>query len=368
MNVSENKQHRICIVSEQLAGGGAERCSAVLSQFFVANNCSVHHIIVIDKVEYEYSGELLNLGKLKGVEFNWSDRMLRFKVLHRFFRKNKFDFIIDTRVVNRQLQEYFITKFVYNAPLISMVHSFMTELYFPKNKYLAKTIFSKAKKIIAVSDAITDKIKREYYYNQVQTIYNPIDSIYIEKQSKEDLKLDYNFVVAVGNMNTNVKQFDQLIDCYSKSDLPKLGIKLVILGEGSLKNEYINQVKKIKLEDKIIFNGKTANPFPYYKNAIFTLLTSKNEGFPTVLLESLVCETPVIAYDCQSGPNEIIANNENGILVENQNQQKMIAAINEMVSNKNLYLHCKKNAKTSVEKFSIQNVGNQWLQLFNSLK
>ena len=81
----------------------------------------------------------------------------------------------------------------------------------------------------------------------------------------------------------------------------------------------------------------------------------------------MACETPVISFDCQSGPSEIIINNENGILVENQNKEKMIVAMNEMISNKKLYLHCKNHAKSSVEKFSIENIGNQWLQLFNSL-
>ena len=142
---------------------------------------------------------------------------------------------------------------------------------------------------------------------------------------------------------------------------------MIILGEGDLISEYGKQVLSLNLENKIIFKGKIENPFPYYKKATFTVLTSKNEGFPTVLLESLACETPVVSFDCQSGPNEIIINNENGILVENQNKEKMIVAMNEMISNKKLYLHCKNNAKSSVEKFSIQNIGNQWLQLFNSL-
>lgn len=367
MNVSENKQHRICIVSEQLAGGGAERCSAILSQFFENNNCAVHHVIVIDKIEYDFAGKVLNLGKLKSDHFNLSDRISRFKVLYQFFRKNKFDFIIDTRVRNRQWQEFFITKFIYNAPLIVMVHSYMIDLYFPKNQYLAKLIFSKSKKIITVSNDIRDKITSQYHYNQVQTIYNPIDIDYIHEQSEKVINLDSKYILAVGNMNTNVKQFDHLIDCYSKSDLPQLGYKLIILGEGLLKKSLIDSVKGLKLEDKIILEGKIENPFPYYKNAYFTVLTSKNEGFPTILLESLACQTPVIAYNCQSGPSEIIINNENGILVENQNKQKMIEAMNEMIYNKKLYLHCKANTKNSVEKFNMNTIGNTWLQLFNSL-
>ncbi|GEC79820.1 glycosyltransferase [Flavobacterium aquatile] len=367
MSVTAKKSFRICIVSEQLAGGGAERCSAILSQFFVANNCDVHHVIVIDRVEYEFAGEILNLGKLKKGGFNLFDRIHRLKILNRFFKQNQFDFIIETRVINKQWQEYFITKFVYNAPVIKMVHSFMTNLYFPKTTFLAKSIYSNAKKIVTVSKAIETKVIEKYSYYQVQTIYNPIDFEFIKKQSQYPIDVDFDYILAVGNMNNDVKQFDKLIDCYSKSDLPNSNYKLLIIGEGNLKLEYEKQVLSLNLQDKIIFKGKIENPFPFYLKAIFTILTSKNEGFPTVLLESLACETPVISFDCKSGPNEIISNNENGILVENQNKEKMIVAMNEMISDKKLYLHCKNNAKSSVEKFSIENIGNQWLQLLNSL-
>lgn len=357
---------RICIVSEQLAVGGAERCSALLSQFFEKNNCRVHHVIVIDKVMYDYSGELLNLGKLKGNSiFN---KINRLKVFYRFFKNNTFDFIIDTRVIHKQWQEYFIAKYIFNAPSIKMVHSFMLDLYFSKMKSLGKIIYSDFFKIVAVSNEINNEITKEYHYKTVQTIYNPLDFEVINSLANENTVSEKDYILAVGSMNNNFKQFDILLNCYSKSSLPKNNINLIILGDGKLKHELISLCKTLNISNNVIFKGFVSNPYQYYKNALCTVLTSKNEGFPTVLIESLACETPVVSFNCYSGPSEIITNYENGILVENQNQEKMIEAMNEIISNKSLYLHLKSNAKHSVEKFSIDKIGNQWLQLFNSMK
>ena len=363
---SSSEKYKICIVSDQLAGGGAERCSALLSQFFEKNDNTVHHVLVLDKIEYNYAGEVLNLGKLKKGDFNLGDRFNRFFTLYKFFRKNQFDFIIDTRAKNKQWQEFIITKFIYNAPSIFIVHSYLTKLYFPKWQFLAKYVYRNSYKIVAVSDKIKEKIRSEYHYNQVQTIYNPIDLESIEEQSNEALEVDFKYILAVGNMHIDVKQFDKLIAVYAKSELPSQNIKLVIIGEGILLSNLKQVAQDLNLDDKVIFKGSITNPFPYYKKALFTVLSSKNEGFPMVLLESLAFETPVVSYDCLSGPSEIITDRYNGLLVENQNEEQLTVALNEMVSNNELYLQCKNNAKSSVTKFALNTIGATWLQLFKS--
>lgn len=363
MNVSEKKQPRICIVSDQLATGGAERCAANLSIFFEKNNCKVHHVIVVDKIEYSFSGEVLNLGKLKNKTNGFFNRLKRFLVLKQFFKNNKFDYIIDFRVRSQQLQEFIIIKFIYNAPLIISIRSFMIDLYFPKNKLLANTIFSQAKKIITVSQAIENRISKEFSYSQLQTIYNPIDFDLISRLANEELNLDFEYVLAVGRMNDDVKQFDKLIEVYANSELPLNNIKLIFLGDGSNKEKYELQVFNNNLKGMIYFKGKVDNPFMYMKNAKFLLLSSKNEGFPNVILETLACGTPVVSFDCESGPNEIIINRENGLLVENQNFEAFKISINEMALNEELYNNCKANSKASVQQFSIDMIGRQWLEL-----
>ena len=67
--------------------------------------------------------------------------------------------------------------------------------------------------IITVSKALERKIKREYGYKNVTTIYNPIE----KKDDILHLDLDYQFIFGMGRMKTNIKQFDHLIKAYKKS-------------------------------------------------------------------------------------------------------------------------------------------------------
>lgn len=361
MNQNQER-HKICLITVTLSDGGAERCAATLSHFFTQHNCEVHNVVFAGEIVYDYSGELLHLGKLKDKNNSLFSRFQRFKVLKSYLKKHQFDYIIDFRVKRFYLQEFVLNNFIYGS-FIQTIHSRKLDSYLPKNKFLAQLLYRNCNKMVVVSKSIQAEVQKEYSFQNVIQIYNPIDVVNANSLAQESINVDYNYILAVGSMHKNVKQFDHLIECYANSILPKSNVKLIILGDGKLKENWMRLAKDLNQEENVQFLGSVSIPFPYYKKALFSVLTSKYEGMPMVLLESLSCGTPVVAYDCDSGPSEIIIDKHNGLLIENQNKKAMTEGLNAMIENKDLYLQCKTNAQNSTTSFDVKTIGNKWLQL-----
>jgi glycosyltransferase involved in cell wall biosynthesis len=353
------------LVTVTLSDGGAERCAATLSHFFVNQGFEVHHLVFSGKIKYDFSGELMHLAKHNSNK--WYSRICRFYVLRKYLVEHDFDFVIDFRVKSFFLQEFIIHNFLYKNH-IQTVHSNKLDTYIPKNKFLARLLYNKCKMIVSVSKGVEAKIVEEYQFKKTAQIYNPNDFNFINKLKEESIDFKGEFIVAAGSMNKNIKQFDHLIECYSKSELPKKNIKLLILGDGKLKLEMEELANSLGMKDFVIFKGNVQNPFSYFSKALFLVVTSKYEGLSMVLIESLSTGTPVISYNCESGPSEIINNFQNGLLVENQDKLAMIQALNNFFTDKILYLHCKKNSISSVVNFDIEKIGYQWVQLFKQIK
>jgi glycosyltransferase involved in cell wall biosynthesis len=365
--LNQNKKFKVALVTVSLSGGGAERVAASLSCFFEAQNIEIHHIVFAGEIVYNHKGKLLHLETLKDKNNSLYSRYKRFLSVYSYFKKEQFDYVVDFRVKEYFLQEIIVNYFVYKK-FIQTVHSNSIHLYLHRNKFLNKILYKNAQKVVAVSSIIKQKIEHYYQYNNIELLHNPIDFILINSLKNESLTVDYQYILSIGRMEDNVKQFDHLIESYANSILPSQQIKLVILGEGKLRPKWESLTSQYNLQEMIIFKGAVSNPFMYYKNALYTVMTSKYEGFPMVLLESLACETPVISYNFFSNSNEIIQHEHNGLLVENQNKVKITEALNRFHNDKVLYLRCKNNAQASVQQYSLEQIGAKWIQLFNELQ
>ncbi len=176
---------------------------------------------------------------------------------------------------------------------------------------------------------------------KVERLYNPFDFENIKKQSEnisltaeEQNLLNNKYMVAVSRL-VKQKGREDLIDIYSiLKNKYKIKEKLYILGDGPEKEALSKKIKELDLETDIFLIGQKDNPFIWMKNAEVFLHTSYGEGLPTVFLESMILGTPVISYDCPTGPKDILSNNEYGYLVETGNKQKFAFIVKTFLDNK----------------------------------
>ncbi|MDV5392411.1 glycosyltransferase [Shewanella xiamenensis] len=160
------------------------------------------------------------------------------------------------------------------------------------------------KKIITVSNGIADELRATSWLKpeSVQTIYNPFKIEEIRNKSKEfnaDIP-NKPYMIHVGRV-TRQKRHDILFQALK---LAPNAPDLVLLTNRPERARKIAQ--KYGVENRIITPGFQQNPFPWIANAELMLLSSDFEGFGLVIVESLICDTPVVSTDCPHGPSEIL--------------------------------------------------------------
>lgn len=198
-----------------------------------------------------------------------------------------------------------------------------------------------ATRVIAVSQGVKSFLVQRARVNprKISVIYYPIDTKTIFFQSKdpppdiiEKIKGDGSrYIVAAGRL-VHQKGFDLLIRAYSFSCLSAKGIQLVIIGEGEQKDYLAKLAFECNVGKNVILLGFVNNPYSVYAHAEVLVMSSRWEGFGNVLVEALATETPVISYDCPSGPREIISGLPSCKLVPCGNIAALAEAMNSFAS------------------------------------
>ena len=352
---------KIFLVIPSLARGGAERAAVRL-----AGELAKRHVVTLclyrNQIEYSPPPNVkLQVLNTEGLKFlsKIKNSFLRILYLRRMISKEKFDVFLSFM---GNLQPILTGKRV----IVSIRNN---PLYFPfsvKAQLYTAYHFSNVTKIVAVSKKIAAILRKKFFLENVIHIYNPIDLVEIQRFSEISREeLSFPYILSVGRLHSQ-KNFSLLIKAFARSKL-RDKYKLIILGEGPERKKLEKLVLELGMKGKIFLPGKVSNPYPFMRNARFFVLTSNYEGFPNVLLESLACGTPVIATNCDTGPDEIVEHGKNGLLVPVGNEEALVYAMEEFDQNKELYKRCKICARESVRRFDIKIIADQWESLFEEV-
>lgn len=187
---------------------------------------------------------------------------------------------------------------------------------------------------IACSNDVEQAYRSLFKTNQIKVIHNFIDDQKIIRLANEsiDFTMDSTYfnAITVARFHPQ-KSVDRLIDAFSIIHLNQPKTRLYIIGDGELRESLISKVNDLKLSDSISFLGMKSNPYPYIKMADMFILSSLYEGYPTIVIESLLSGTPVLSTHV-SGVKEQIIQDETGWVVSNTTEamaEKWLDLINE---------------------------------------
>ena len=377
---------KILVLHGHLSMGGEERVLLSVLRNLVELNYDVDLLItwnhkennlfeneIPKKVNYEFLFDSYN-GKNKLIKeiYRIRAKTTYLKKIEKKIKNEKYDIVID---YSSNLLKY--DNFDIKIPVFAWIHFSLTfgeKLTFEKIKKYKKQ-YKKYSKIFAIT-----RVMKEEFINKVgidekkvELVYNPIDLKLIEKKAENIEKkyenyLKQDYFLQVSRL-TQQKQPEHLVDIYYKLKQAGIKEKLYFIGDGEKKEIIKQKIKEYNLENDIILLGQIENPYPFFKNAKLFVHTAKYEGLPTVLLESLALGTPVVSYDCPTGPRDILGkNSEYGELISLNDKDMFVEKVLELMNSKEKYEKYKKLSLIRANDFSMENNKVKLKELIENIK
>lgn len=361
-NLMSNK--KIIFFISSLNGGGAEGVCINLANALSKRGWNIK-IVILNLKNAEYKNRIEDSVEL--ISLNVSNSRYAFLKMRKLLIDNNiqkvvaFDYIMTILLVlirvTLKSKFYIIMR---NINTLSQKKN-MKKTFKQKIVYsLLNKIFYKVDYIVNQCNAMKKDLLSLHSLNpkNVGVIYNPVNKkIEDVSTNSSDIKKE-DFFLCVGRLEKQ-KSFEYAIKAFANISTSYPNFRLKIVGKGSLET-YLKKIAiECGIESKIDFEGFQQDVIPYYQKAKATILTSVYEGFPNVLIESITLGTPVVSFNCPSGPNEIIEEGVNGYLVEYQNVNDLTSKMLKVIENK----FDSKVVLSTSKKYSTENIITKWENL-----
>lgn len=358
MNTSKRKT--LAIVISSLRMGGAERVASILA------NALAHQyrilLFVWSAEEKFYPLDLeIKVKVITTKKCGILGNLMRIFLLWRAFKSERVDlsigFIHQTNILT------ILASKMARIPCIATEHSIFDALeskFWRLGRALTYPLAN------CVTTLTRQDLKHYHFVKNICVLPNPVE---IDKDlgtpsQQKFIESCKPYILSAGRMIAS-KGFGELLEAFRIFSAKFPQYTLLLAGDGIQREALEIQAAGLKCK----FLGKVKSLAPYYASAEFFALASHREALSNVLIESLLCGTPVVSYNCPYGPKEIILSDsakQNGILVEMNEKriESLAAAFVTMSQNREDYA---KNASEIRECFAREIVLEKWQRLICQL-
>ena len=181
-------------------------------------------------------------------------------------------------------------------------------------------------------------------------------------------KLDAKVVISAGRL-ARQKGYDRLLPVWARVAAQRPDWRLEIYGAGppEIEEPLKKQVVELGIQDSAHLMGRTSELFERMAESSLYVMTSRREGLPMVLLEAMGVGLPVIAYDCPTGPRDVITDGVDGYVVPNGDEQALEARMLELMDDPDARVRLATAARRTAADYDVARLAERWENLFTEL-
>lgn len=273
-----------------------------------------------------------------------------------------------------------------------------------RKRFLIPYLYNRAHRVVAVSEGIAHELRTVCGVKSAVSIPNFFDLPNIRQQAAEappagwqQLLSEHPVLVTSGRLHEQKKQAD-LLSIFRETLNQRPGLKLLVLGDGPLRESLLEKAAALKLRTHSVWSGQplhadydvyfagyVQNPFQLLHRSALFVFPSGWEGFPLALCEAMVSGVPVLSADCPTGPREILAPGTfdntyslstlerapNGYLLPMTNkagfEKEWAAAIVELLADAERRKALVKSAERKMEEYGQSVIEQRWFDLVDAL-
>lgn len=295
----------IAILISSLTGGGAERVSQIVGDYYFEKGENVYYFLMdmSMKQDYDVKGHIIHTGiKSSSENVLYGDIEVLGRLLKSSWemRKWKKKYKIDIAISFLEEPNYLNILSKGKEKVITRVCTILSKWGEMKgllhNKHFIHLLYSLSDTVVVMGNYGMYDTHKTYGISRkkIQRIPNPA----IQRPKTEDVWVYGNkAVICIGRLDS-VKQQDRIIRAFSYVKMKHKEAKLLILGDGPMKAYLEKLCIRYQLRDSVIFIGFTQNVSFYFGHSKVFVMASKVEGFPNSMVEAMACGVPVVAADC----------------------------------------------------------------------